>query len=239
MIYKPLATVTTIWFTALFGWMGTGNNPIERAPILAPATQSSAQVLLIDSKTPTILEQQFQFNEQSPRVRQLQKAIGTVRVDGHYGEITRREHIEALEARGLSTSNVPPIVSPSGYDIPSNPSMRCPEWEPLFAKYGLPIEVFSYVAYRESRCNPKSVNATWDKNGNMTYHLNKDGSWDSGLLQINSCWLSRVREVFGIDSGNKRKDLEILLDPENNVRFAAWIMENSKGKLANWRIYKN
>lgn len=220
------------------GWMSTGNNLIQRAEIAAPAKQSSAQVLLVDAQKPTILEQQFQFNEQSPRVRQLQKALGTVRVDGHYGEITRREHIEALEARGLPTNNVPAVSEP-GYNISNNPEHRCPQFEPLFAKYGLPVEIFSYIAYRESRCNPKSINATWDKNGNMTYHLNADGSWDSGLLQINSCWLGRVREVFGIDTGNKRRDLEILLDPENNVRFAAWIMENSKGKLANWRVYKN
>lgn len=239
MIFKPLATVTTIWLTAFAGWVGTGNNPIERAPILAPATQSSAQVLLIDSKTPTILEQKFQFNEQSPRVRHLQKALGTVRIDGHYGEITRREHIEALQARNLSVDNVPEVTGNSGYKIPNNPAMRCPQWESLFAKYGLPVEAFSYVAYRESKCNPGAINATWDKNGKMTYHLNSDGSWDSGLLQINSCWLSRVREFFGIDSGNKRKDLEVLLDVENNVRFAAWIMENSKGKLENWRVYKN
>lgn len=238
MIYKPLATVTTLWFTALFGWLGTGNNPIQETQIEALSKQSSAQVLLVDAQQPTILEQRFEFNEQSPRVRQLQRAIGTVRIDGHYGEITRREHIEALEARGLSTDNVPPLTNP-GYNIPNDPEQRCPQFEPLFAKYGLPVDAFSYIAYRETRCNPKSVNATWDKNGNMTYHLNADGSWDTGLLQINSCWLGRVREVFGIDSGNKRKDLEILLDPENNVRFAAWIMENSKGKLANWRIYKN
>lgn len=238
MIYKPLATVATVWITAFMGWISTGNNPIQRAEITAPAKQSSAQVLLVDAQKPTILEQHFEFNEQSPRVRQLQKALGTVRIDGHYGEITRREHIEALEARGLSTNNVPAISEP-GYNISSNPEHRCPQFEPLFAKYGLPVEIFSYIAYRESRCNPKSINATWDKNGNMTYHLNADGSWDSGLVQINSCWLSRVREVFGIDTGNKRRDLEILLDPENNIRFAAWIMENSKGKLANWRIYKN
>lgn len=239
MIYKPLATVATVWFTVLFGWIGNeAVNPMN-PPLIRETTQSASQALLIDAQTPSILEQEFQFNEQSPRVRQLQKAIGTVRVDGHYGEITRREHIEALQARNLPTDNVPAISGVSGYDIPNDRTMRCPEFEPLFAKYGLPVEVFSYIAYRESRCNPRSINATWDKSGNMTYHLNADGSWDSGLLQINSCWVTRVREVFGVNTGSKRKDLEVLLDPENNVRFAAWIMENSKGGLANWRVYKN
>jgi hypothetical protein len=239
LIYKPLATVTTVWLTALFGWAGNEVANSMGAQSVVQQTQSASQALLIDAQQPTILEQNFKFNEQGPRVRQLQKAIGTVKVDGLYGSVTRREHIEALEARGLSTNNVPELSSAAKYNISQNPEHRCPEFEPLFAKHGLPVEVFSYIAYRESRCNPKSINATWDKNGKMTYHLNRDRSWDSGLLQINSCWHSRVKEVFGVDTGSKRKDMEVLLDVENNIRFAAWIMDNSSGKLANWRIYKN
>ena len=37
-------------------------------------------------------------------------------------------------------------------DIPSDPAMRCPQFEQVFEAYGLPADVFSYVAWRESRC---------------------------------------------------------------------------------------
>jgi hypothetical protein len=123
------------------------------------------------------------------------------------------------------------------YNIPSDPEQRCPKWEPVFQQMGLvPVEVFSYVAYRESRCNPNAQNATWDKNGNMTYHLNRDKSYDTGLLQINSSWFSRVKEVCGEDAVKNR--MQGLKDPTCNIKFAKWIMDNSKGKLGNWRVYK-
>lgn len=119
--------------------------------------------------------------------------------------------------------------------VPSDQTMRCPRWEPLFKKYGLPVDTFSYIAWRESRCNPNAINARWDKNGNMTYHLNKNKSWDSGLLQVNSSWVRSVRDVCGIqEASSMRKDLEVLFDPECNVKFARWIMNNTSGGLSNW-----
>jgi hypothetical protein len=33
-----------------------------------------------------------------------------------------------------------------------------------------------------------------------------------------------------------RKDLEALLDPDCNVKFARWIMDNTKGGLGNWSL---
>jgi hypothetical protein len=129
-----------------------------------------------------------------------------------------------------------PIKASPKHPIPSDETMRCPEWHPLFRKYGLPVQVFSYIAWRESRCRPDAVNATWDKQGRMTYHLNRNKSWDSGLVQVNSSWVRSVRAVCGVDTGDMRRDLRVLLDPECNVKFARWIMDNTKGGLGNWSL---
>ena len=174
------------------------------------------------------------MNEEGPRVKELQRAIGTVRIDGVYGAITRREHIEALQKRGLPTSNIPVVVP--RYNIPSDRTQRCPELEPLFKQAGLePVDVFSYIAFRESHCNPGAQNATW-KNGVMTYHLNKDKSYDTGLLQINSSWKSVTEKVCGESASDNH--MEGLKDPACNIAVAKYIMDNSQGKLGNWRVYK-
>ena len=133
-----------------------------------------------------------------------------------------------------TTTTTTTIVLPA--TVPVDESKRCPKYEALFAKHQLPVEIFSYIAWRESGCNPKAINATWGANGRMTYHLNKNKSWDTGLLQINSSWLSAVRSVCNVNTGDKRKDLEVLFDPECNVRFAKWIMDNTSGQLKNWSL---
>ncbi len=47
---------------------------------------------------------------------------------------------------------------------------RCPQWERLFARHGLPVDTFSYLAWRESRCIPGLISSTNDY----------------GLLQLNA-----------------------------------------------------
>jgi hypothetical protein len=134
-----------------------------------------------------------------------------------------------------STTSTLPEVIPAG--IPTDQTQRCPQWEAKFAEHGLPVRAFSYIAYRESKCNPKAVNARWNSKGQLTYTLNNNGTWDSGLVQINSSWVSTVREVCNVDTGSFRRDLEALLKADCNLKVAKWIMENSSGKLRNWSIY--
>ena len=236
----------------IFGWLaslitlGTGTIiPAQTnvdAFVFAPPPAAVAMVTeRTEATTRTVLLDEYSFNETSARVKRLQTVIGTIRVDGNYGAITRREHLEKLEAMNLPTHHVPDIVTKqvsNGYNIPSDLSKRCPQWIPLFKEYGLePVEVFSYVAWRESRCNAKSQNATWDANGNMTYALNRNKSYDTGLLQINSSWFSVTKLVCGKDAVNGR--MAGLKDPVCNVMVAKYIMDNSKGKLGNWRVYAN
>jgi hypothetical protein len=103
--------------------------------------------------------------------------------------------------------------------LPASSEFYCPAFEPMFKKYGLPWKVFSYIAWRESRCNPNAFNNT----------LNSDGSTDSGLLQINSCWYKTFELETGYDS-------HYLMKPEFNALFASWILHFSSGRLSNWNI---
>jgi hypothetical protein len=100
------------------------------------------------------------------------------------------------------------------------------------AEYGLPEVPFASIAYRESRCNPLAINARWNKQGEMTYSLNKNGTWDSGLLQINSGHRERVRRVCGKQALDN--NLAGLLDIDCNLKVAAELYANGKG-LSHWR----
>jgi hypothetical protein len=123
------------------------------------------------------------------------------------------------------------VVIPTVQDkrVPKDKTKRCPKWESKFKEYGLPVDVFSYIAWRESKCNPKAINAKFDANGNVTWTLNKNGSIDRGLVQINSCWRSVTKKVCGTN-------LNGLLGIDCNLKVAKYIMDNSEGKLLNWRI---
>jgi hypothetical protein len=112
--------------------------------------------------------------------------------------------------------------------LPIGQEFYCPQYESTFKKYALPVKVFSYIAWRESRCNPGAVNAIWE-NGNIVWTLNKNGSYDSGLLQINSSWFKTLREQFGYQP-------EDLMNPAVNALFASWILHFSSGRLSNWNI---
>lgn len=112
--------------------------------------------------------------------------------------------------------------------LPVGNQFYCPEYESTFKKYALPVKVFSYIAWRESRCNPGAVNAVWE-NGQIVWTLNKNGSYDSGLLQINSSWFKTLRDQFGYGPND-------LFNPKVNALFASWILHFSSGRLSNWNI---
>lgn len=137
-----------------------------------------------------------------------------------------------------SLPQLPPVKSDhpgKRQEVPADQQKRCPKLEPVFEAYGLyPVETWSYIAWRESGCRPKAQNATWDANGNMTYALNKDGSYDTGLLQINSSWRSVVKQVCGDDAVENY--MQGLKTVHCNLMVARYIMNNSKGGLSNWRM---
>lgn len=180
-----------------------------------------------------VLLAKYKFKERSERVKTLQRAIGQVSVDGLYGPLTRKRHIAVLKKNGLPTTNVPKVPKPViKYNISYDKSKRCPQYEEEFARRGLvPVEVFSYIAWRESKCNPKATNARW-KNGKIVWTLNKDKSYDSGLLQINSSWTTVTSQVCNSEWG----DMKVLLNLNCNLRVAKFLLDNSDNGLGHWSV---
>ena len=102
----------------------------------------------------------------------------------------------------------------------------CPQFEDKFREYQLPVKAFSFIAYRESRCNSKAINAIWE-DGKIVWTLNKNGTYDSGLLQINSSWKTVTRNICGTT-------IEGLLTLDCNLSVAKYLYEN--GGLRHWNL---
>jgi len=102
--------------------------------------------------------------------------------------------------------------------IPRDLSKRCPQWESKFIEFGLPVELFSYITWRESGCNEKAINAKYDKDGNVIWTLNKNGSIDRGLVQINSCWKTLTKQICGTG-------LDGLLKVDCNLKVAKYLYD--------------
>ena len=112
--------------------------------------------------------------------------------------------------------------------VPADLTKRCPQYEPLLAAHGLrPVQAFSYIAWRESRCRPKAINARWNKAGKLIWTLNRNGSYDSGLLQINSTWKTVTRQTCG-------GGIDRLLTLDCNLRVAKYLLDN--GGLGHWSL---
>ena len=132
------------------------------------------------------------------------------------------------------------LFSASNAKAQASPVGRCPKYEPLLRKYELPVETFSAIMYRESRCQPKAIG--WNYHTGMshrdcrlspaaTYRRCKAvKSFDSGLLQINSSWVTVTAQVCK----SKRGDLAVLLIPDCNLKVARYLYKDGGG-INNWR----
>ena len=113
---------------------------------------------------------------------------------------------------------LPAEVVPEG--VPADKTKRCPQWEDEFAAFGLPVDTFSFVAWRESRCNILAHNRT----------LNKNKTQDRGLLQINSSWVT----VTAKECASQKGDLSVLFDVRCNLAVARYLYRN--GGLRHWNL---
>ena len=109
-------------------------------------------------------------------------------------------------------------VLPSG--VPKDEKKRCPQWEPKFRQSGLPVKTFSYIAWRESRCRIKAHNTT----------LNRNGSHDLGLVQINSSWKTVTSQICKTPYG----DMTVLFKIDCNLKVAKYLYNN--GGLGHWSL---
>ena len=106
-------------------------------------------------------------------------------------------------------------VTPPG--VPKDPTQRCPQWEAKFREYGLPVVAFSYISFRESRCNVRA----WNR------YKNANGSQDLGLVQINSSWKTVTRNICGTD-------ITGLFNVDCNLSVARYLYDN--GGLRHWSL---
>ena len=90
---------------------------------------------------------------------------------------------------------------------------------PHLKRYGLPQKEFLYIAKRESGCNPKAINARFNKKGEVIWTLNKNKTIDRGLFQINSIHEPTVRKLCG------KGGLDLLLTTECNLKVASYLYE--------------
>ena len=160
---------------------------------------------------------QYEWNQRGIIVKDLQNLIG-VNADGHYGLKTREAHVRYLKVHKLSTLGVAKLPDYLTGSYPQDKAKRCPQWEGRLRFYGLqPVDRFSYIMWRESRCNEKAVSK-----------LNSNGTKDYGLLQINSSWVTVTNKVCGGTKGN----MKVLLDYKCNLRVAKYLLDN--GGMAHW-----
>lgn len=189
----------------------------------------------------------FKFNEKSKAVHDLQVFLG-IKVDNHYGKKTRAAHIQYLKRKKLPLDGVPRkkrntesvgTVSAQSVSSVNKEVKRCPEWEKLLKKYELPVKDFSYIMWRESRCIPKAIG--WNYKRGMSHRncqlapasiykkCKAVRSYDSGLLQINSSWVTVTEQVCKA----KRGDMTVLLNPSCNLAVARYLFNN--GGMSHWK----
>ena len=122
-----------------------------------------------------------------------------------------------IEHQRQLREQMPLVVEVTPPGVPKDPSQRCPQWEAKFREYGLPVVAFSYISFRESRCNPHAWNRT----------LNRNGSQDLGLVQINSSWKTVTKNICGTD-------ITGLFNVDCNLSVARYLYDN--GGLRHWSL---
>lgn len=91
------------------------------------------------------------------------------------------------------------------------PAYAC--WEAAAQRYGIDPRLLVAIAKTESGINPRA------------YNRNSNGSYDVGLMQINSSWLP-VLKRFGIDERQ-------LYDPCVSLQVGSWILAQNLRRSGN------
>jgi soluble lytic murein transglycosylase-like protein len=87
-------------------------------------------------------------------------------------------------------------------------------WDAAAARYGVNPYLLYAIAKTESHLNPAAINRN-----------NKDGSYDIGLMQINSRWLPTLRK-YGVGEAQ-------LMDACTNIQVGAWVLAENMHRMGN------
>jgi soluble lytic murein transglycosylase-like protein len=125
-------------------------------------------------------------------------AVTLLRLDAHAGRLCR-----AGRAR-LALAAVALFFSSS--------ASAC--WDEAAQRYGVNPYLLYAIAKTESNLNPFAINRN-----------NKDGSYDIGIMQINSRWLPTLRK-YGIEEAQ-------LWDACFNIHVGAWVLAENMRRMGN------
>lgn len=89
------------------------------------------------------------------------------------------------------------------------PAHAC--WEAAAERYGVDVRLLYAIAKTESSINPRAINR------------NKNGSYDVGLMQINSSWFPLLKR-HGIEEHH-------LYDPCVSLQVGGWILAQNLRRL--------
>lgn len=128
------------------------------------------------------------------------------------------------------TATVLLSLLPHGHAHAAKSKGLCPQWRAHAVSVGWKaknLATLDYIMFRESRCRPYALNTT----------LNRDGSWDYGLLQINDktwCLPSRYWPKGYLQSFKVVKDCKQLLNPKMNLVAALAVYEAAGNSFSPW-----
>jgi hypothetical protein len=131
------------------------------------------------------------------------------------------------------TMPVSAVVSP----VNAHKTVPCHKWHAELKRHKLPVDEFSWIMYRESKCVAKAVG--WNYRGDLDHTACPSGafhrhrqchavkSWDMGLLQINSGHNTLTKQICGASTRSR-----ILLQPSCNLAVAKYLYD--RYGLAPW-----
>lgn len=133
----------------------------------------------------------------------------------------RKTLLATLAATTLSFTAVSPAQASNSPTPTKTPDPHsCPQYEAKIRKHGLPVKLFSYIGWRESRCNPKSISA-----------IRVTGWPDVGYAQIQGSWNTVTRMVCHVKPWQSH--IKALTNIDCNLAVAKYLYD--RGGYSHWK----